>query len=148
MHAAGREITDVDFFFLVDQVLFVAQVKVLIEPDSTYETWKVITKLNRAADQLQRTMDNLSDIKSAVLDELGVPDEERKKITRSFPFILCNIEHTTGLKLKRFLVVHFGLLEMLLKGGQIGMLAVEAGTIRHLGYKRVTHGSSHREWNS
>jgi hypothetical protein len=137
----GREITDVDFFFLLDQVLFIAQVKVLLEPDSAYEKWKVMTKLTRASEQLQRTMDNLPGLVGDLLDELGVPHEERKHIGQPFPFILCNIEHTTGFRLKGFPVVHFGLLEMLVRGGRIGMLAVESGTVKHVGFRSVIRGS-------
>jgi hypothetical protein len=142
VHEEGREITDVDLFFLKDQVLFVAQVKVLLEPDSAYEMWKVMTKLNRAAEQLQRTMNGLADIETELFNELNVRDKERNHMNQSFPFILCNIEHATGLRLRGFPVVHFGLLEMLPRGGRVGFLAVEGGSVSQVGFRQVIRGAS------
>jgi hypothetical protein len=136
----GRDLTDVDLFFFKDQILFVAQVKVLLDPDSPYETWKVMTKLNRAADQLQSTMDALPSIKADLFNELGLLEKERNQEAQNFPFILCNIEHATGLRIKGFPVVHFGLLEMLLRGGRIGLLAVESGSINPIGFRQLIRG--------
>jgi hypothetical protein len=141
LRTEGRDITDVDFFFVKDRILFIAQIKVLLEPDSVYDTWKVTNKLTRAAEQLLRTMHSPISVRNELLDELQISEQERKRISHVFPFILCNIEHATGLKIKGFSVVHFGFLEMLLRGGRVGVLAVDGGSIRRVGSKPLIRGA-------
>ena len=137
----GREVTDVDLFFLKDQILFIAQAKVIIEPDSAYDIWKARTKLARAADQLKRTMGSLANIRDDLFDELRVADHERASIRQYFPFILCNAVQVLGERVVGFPVVHFGFLEMLLRGGRVGLLKVEDRIVSHEGERSLVGGS-------
>jgi hypothetical protein len=117
LSADGRIRTDADLLAFKDGLLFVAQVKIVIDADSVYETWQVEQKLRTAASQLVRTLallDEAENLRRAV-QELGLSGPGI--IEGVVSFILTNDWHFTGLRIDGFSVVDLSYLELIFTEG-------------------------------
>jgi hypothetical protein len=115
----GKNVTDIDLVLLKGEYLYLAQVKVAIEPDGVYENWKLHQTLLHGADQLGRTIESLDTIKESLLRRVVGKNVNLPNITDVIPFLLTNSWSFTGTKIQRFPVVDFSYLKMLLNGGTI-----------------------------
>ena len=125
--------TDADLVVYRDGLLFVAQVKIVIEADSIYETWQVEQKLRTAASQLTRTLTLLKDNENLhqVVTDLAIPSSSA--IKEVVPFILTNDWHFTGLRIGNFSVIDLSYLDLVLTNA-----TVTAGTReRRIGLKFI-----------
>lgn len=134
------QLTDVDLLLLKDHVLFLAQAKVVIQPDSPYEFWKVRMKLAQAAKQLERTMGAFHLIKEQLLNALGASEAEKANLNEVRPFILTNVVSYMGFRSGGYPIVNFDYLKMLLRGGRVGLLNVDREGITPLGGVRLIAG--------
>jgi len=107
-----RTITDIDIAALKVGHLFLGQAKVVIEPDSLYDRWKVLGKLHEAARQLDRTLEALPRFRDALLGRLG----NEVKLEVIVPFIVTNSWQFTGITVPSYPVVDFSYLAFLLSG--------------------------------
>ncbi len=115
----GKSVTDIDLVLLKGKFLFLAQVKVAIEPDGIYENWKLHQTLLHGAAQLYRTVESLETIKESLLQRILGRTTNLPDIREVTPFLLTNSFSFTGTKIQKFPVVDFSYLEMLLRGGTI-----------------------------
>jgi hypothetical protein len=115
----GAIATDADLLAYKDDHLFVAQVKIVIEADSSYETWQVEQKLKTAASQLSRTLFQMSQPQNAerVAFKLGLARPAAFKIV--VPFLLTNDWHFTGVRINGFSVIDLSYLDLILNEGEI-----------------------------
>jgi len=104
-------VTDVDIAAAKDGHLFLGQTKVLINPDTPYDDWKVHTNLARAAQQLQRSLSHVSQVAA----RLGLQDGEFVVV----PFLLTNVWDFTGATVSGFKVADFSYLSFLLRGAEL-----------------------------
>jgi len=131
----GLGATDIDVAFSRDGLLFLAQVKVVVEPDGLYETWSVLQKLRHAAGQMQaaRAANGVRRACEALGLTGGVPDRD------VVCFLLTNAMEFTGAKASGFPIVDFNYLRTLLTGGAI-IFADEDGPLE----LRVPRGGNAR----
>lgn len=106
-----RCLTDVDLAAHKDGRLFLAQAKVLIDPDTLYEEWKARAALEHAAQQLQTCLDHGEQL-WRVIGITGSP-------VSMVPFILTNIWDFTGMAMSKFKILDFSYLENLLTGANV-----------------------------
>jgi|HubBroStandDraft_6_1064221.scaffolds.fasta_scaffold13175_6 hypothetical protein len=119
LYSQGSVQTDADLLFYSDGSVFVAQVKIVIEADSIYETWQVEQKLRTAAGQLSRTLSLLRDTENLhpIACDLGV--SLPSAIKEVVPFILTNDWHFTGTRIERFSVIDLSYLDLITTRGAI-----------------------------
>jgi hypothetical protein len=111
-------VTDVDLTAFKDNTLFIAQIKVLIQPDTPYEEWKCLQSLQTGVRQLNDCLRHLPYLSQRLHLNQG---------TRVFPFLLTNIWDFTGMTIQGFKVVDFSYLANLLTGANFGMTRFGAG---------------------
>lgn len=104
-------VTDVDIAAAKDGYLFLGQTKVLINPDTPYDDWKVHENLSKAAQQLELSLHNASYLAS----KLGLATGEYVVV----PFLLTNVWDFTGATVCGFKVADFSYISMILRGGTI-----------------------------
>ena len=117
-------VTDVDIAAAKDGFLFLGQTKVLIQPDTAYDSWKVLENLRKAAGQLRRSL-----LHTAVLAErfgLGKGD------FLVVPFLLTNVWDFTGATVEGFKVVDFSYLSLVLTGGEMWNVRFEPTPTREI----------------
>lgn len=111
IRAEGKFITDIDIAATKDGFLFVGQTKVLLRPDTLYDSWKALDSLRKAANQLRTSLQNLTSLQ----DRLGLIEGEFLVV----PFLLTNIWDYSGATVEGFKVTDFSHLSVLLTGGEI-----------------------------
>lgn len=111
----GKVMTDVDVVAYKEGVLFLAQAKVVIEPDTIYEGWKAEKRLEHAAEQLRSSVPNEVQIVEALQAKYPCIDI---KVTEVFPFILTNTRQFTELTVGGFPVVDLPYVEFILGGAK------------------------------
>jgi hypothetical protein len=117
-------VTDVDIAAAKDGFLFVGQTKVLINPDTVYDGWRVLESLRRAAEQLGRSLPYVS----VLAERFGLDEGEFVVV----PFLLTNVWDFTGATVKSFKVVDFSYLSLLLTGGEIWNVQFEPVPTREI----------------
>ena len=105
-------LTDIDLVAFKNGTLFLGQAKIVIEPDSIYDRWKAEEKMRHAATQLKRCVDHFDDIRSGLVQALGIKEEIRKVV----PFIVTNTRQFTERRFLGYPVVDVSYLEFLLHG--------------------------------
>src|SRR5262249_53310495 len=88
----GQEVTDLDLAAFKDGTLFLAQSKIIVEPDSLYDIWKAEAKLSRAAIQLDKCLQHLDAVREGLFEQLGIKGTHEKNVV---PFIVTNSRHFT-----------------------------------------------------
>lgn len=111
LKVGNQQVTDVDIAAAKDGFLFIGQTKVLIRPDTVYDDWKVLDNLRKAANQLEKSIQHVPELR----DRLGLVEGEFLVV----PFLLTNVWNFTGATVSGFKVVDFSYLSMLLTGGEI-----------------------------
>jgi len=107
----GQEVTDLDLAAFKDETLFLAQAKIVIEPDSLYDIWKAEGKLSRAAAQLDKCLQHLEAVREALFEQLGIKGTREKRVV---PFIVTNSRHFTERRFGGYPVVDVPYVQFLL----------------------------------
>jgi hypothetical protein len=110
-----RLVTDIDLVVFKDEILFLAQCKIVIEPDTSYEAWKAEGKLRLASKQLRTCMDHYERIRPLLLSQLGVDGREKRVV----PFILTNTRQFTERSFGGYPVVDIPYIPSLVSGYRI-----------------------------
>jgi hypothetical protein len=122
--ASDRVVTDIDIAAAKDGFLFVGQTKVLINPDTVYDNWKVLENLRRAAGQLRKSLPYVS----VLAGRFGLRDGEYLTV----PFLLTNLWDFTGATVGGFKVVDFSYLSFLLRGAEVWGVQLEPVPTREI----------------
>jgi hypothetical protein len=109
----GNTLTDIDIIAYKNGVLFLGQAKILIEPDSMYDTWKAEQKLNHAAVQLRTCVEHIEETKHDLLQKLRMEGATIKKMV---PFIITSTRQFTERQFLGYPVVDIGYIEFVLGG--------------------------------
>jgi hypothetical protein len=107
-------LTDADIVATRDGYLFVGQTKVLINPDTPYDDWKIHENLGKAAVQLEHSLEHISQLAERLRLEPGG--------YVVVPFLLTNVWDFTGATVAGFKVIDFSYLSLLLRGGELWVL--------------------------
>lgn len=110
-----QELTDLDIAAFKDDTLFLAQSKIVIEPDTTYDNWKVEQKLSRAAAQLQSCLEHLDAVREGLFERLGMKGTRERRVV---PFICTNSRMFTERRFGGFPVVDLAYLRFVLSGAR------------------------------
>jgi len=111
----GCVVTDIDIAAYKHGHLFLGQAKVVIDPDSLYDRWKVLGKLGTAAGQLDETLRNLPSFVDELMSRLGI--SERPAVV--VPFIITSSWQFTGIRVSSYPVIDFDHLTFLLTGARL-----------------------------
>lgn len=134
----GQEITDLDLAAFKDGILFLAQSKIVIEPDSLYDIWKAEQKLSRAAFQLDKCLHHLDGIRERLFEQLGIKGTREK---RTVPFLVTNSRQFTERRVGGYPVVDVPYVEFLLGGAHGALLETSAKQLRTGSGKKYIKGS-------
>jgi len=121
-----QEITDIDLVAFKDGLLFLAQSKIVIDPDSQYDAWKAEEKLNWAAVQLGKCLAQLDTIRESLFERLGLRGVQERRVV---PFIVTNSRQFTERRFREHPVVDVPYLRFLLSGAQGTIIGVGSGRI-------------------
>jgi hypothetical protein len=133
----GEEVTDLDLAAFKDGTLFVAQSKIVIEPDSSFDTWKAEQKLRRAAVQLDKCLERLDAIRDGLFERLGLKGSREKRVV---PFIMTNSRLFTERRFGGYPVVDLPYLRFVLGGARGAIIGTGSGTIRTASGKAYIKG--------
>jgi len=134
----GQEATDLDLAAFKDETLFLAQSKIVIEPDSLYDIWKAEGKLIRAATQLDKCLQHLESIRGELFERLGVKGVREKRVV---PFIVTNSRHFTERRFRGYPVVDIPYVEFLLGGARGAVVGTAPGKLRTGSGKKYIKGT-------
>jgi hypothetical protein len=121
-----RELTDIDLVAFKDGVLFLGRCKILIEPDTLYDTWKAETKLDFAAEQLDTCLAHLDEIRIALFERLNLKGQKEEHVTT---FILTNTRQFTERQFRDHPVVDVPYLRFILSGARGSVIGAGSGRI-------------------
>jgi len=110
-----REVTDIDLVAFKDGILFLGQCKIVIAPDSLYDTWKAEQKLEDAASQLNTCIAYLDEVRATLFERLGLKGTKEQRVV---PFILTNVRQFTERRFRNHPVVDIPYLSFVLGGAR------------------------------
>jgi hypothetical protein len=113
--SGGKVLTDADMLAYKDGLIFVGQVKIVIDADSVYETWQVEQKLRAAAEQLRRTIAIVENLGENLLTEVGLPSLNALPLRGIVPFLLTNDWHFTGSRIDGYSIIDISYLMLILE---------------------------------
>jgi hypothetical protein len=134
----GQEVTDLDLAAFKDGTLFLAQSKIVIEPDSLYDIWKAEEKLSRAAAQLDKCLQHLEVVREGLFEQLGIRGTHEKRVV---PFIVTNSRQFTERRFGGYPVVDVPYVEFLLGGARGAVVGTAPGKLRTGSGKKYIKGS-------
>ena len=134
----GREVTDLDLAAFKDGTLFLAQSKIVIEPDSLYDIWKAEEKLFRAAAQLDKCLQHLESVREDLFERLGINGTHEKRVV---PFIVTNSRQFTERRFGGYPVVDVPYVQFLLGGARGAVVGTAPGRLRTGSGKKYIKGS-------
>jgi hypothetical protein len=123
---AHHELTDIDLVAFKDGLLFLGQCKIVIEPDSLYDSWKIEAKLDFAAAQLDTCVAHLDEVRPALFKRLGLAGIREQRVV---PFILTNTRQFTERQFRGHPVVDIPYLRFLLAGARESLIGMGSGKI-------------------
>jgi len=118
-----QELTDIDLVAFKDGLLFLGQCKIVIEPDTVYDTWKAEGKLAEAARQLDTCITRLDDVRATLFERLGLRGQRELEIVA---FILTNTRQFTDRVFGGYQVVDIPYLRFVLAGARISVIGVDS----------------------
>jgi hypothetical protein len=121
-----REITDIDLVAFKDGILFLGQCKIVIEPDTVYDAWKIEQKLDLAATQLDTCVAHLGQVRETLFERFGLKGMKEDRVV---PFILTNTRQFTERRFRGHQVVDIPYLRFLLAGARPGIIAAGRGKL-------------------
>lgn len=133
-----REFTDIDLVAFKDGVLFLGQCKIVIDPDSLYDSWNCEQKMRVAASQLDVCLEHLERVQLELFSRLGVGTQTDVRI---FPFVLTNSRQFTERTFSGYPVADVPYLRFLLSGARGGVILTHERTLSVLPDRAYIEGN-------